>query len=443
MRHVTSVSALALLTLGFGCSSEEKKPAKYLGLEVLDAKQGIHLRSQGVDVPPGQDVEYCETAQLPGSPSDTYYVNQIEYGNGDNSHHLIIGIAEQGSAAETEIASHEIGYTVPCRTVDEFGAGMEFTGGVQQPYGKQSFPPGVGRVYHGGQRLIFDYHYYNTTLETVHALSAVNFHLTDASNVKHIARIFGFSNWTINTPPHQKGSFTGECHFTQDATINGLTRHTHRWGTDYTVWYSGGPNDGQQVFKSLNYEDDVDHYFPAPRVIKAGEGFRFQCNYDNTEDHTLAFGLNATDEMCILFGEYWEAIDGQELNPQDCSITTIDAEGIGRPLSEGGEFRAPTSEEVAACISNSGFTGACADCSCNTCGGVAADCYGNVDCKAIMDCIMASGCTGQESCSSACADAISAHATAVGMLIQLSTCFSTCNSICGTGTGADGGVDGG
>ena len=39
--------------------------------------------------------------------------------------------------------------------------------------------------------------------------------------------------------------------------------------------------------------------------MKKGEGFRFQCEYDNTTDDVLTFGPKATDEMCILFGIAW------------------------------------------------------------------------------------------------------------------------------------------
>ena len=41
--------------------------------------------------------------------------------------------------------------------------------------------------------------------------------------------------------------------------------------------------------------------------MKQGEGLRFECNYQNTEDRALRFGTSATDEMCVLFGMIWNA----------------------------------------------------------------------------------------------------------------------------------------
>ena len=59
--------------------------------------------------------------------------------------------------------------------------------------------------------------------------------------------------------------------------------------------------------------------------MKAGEGLAFPCSYQNTTDKALRFGTSATDEMCILFGLSWEAYEGQEVVPQGCDVTWVDA----------------------------------------------------------------------------------------------------------------------
>ena len=62
--------------------------------------------------------------------------------------------------------------------------------------------------------------------------------------------------------------------------------------------------------------------FEEPVLIPAGQGFTFQCEYDNTTDHLLMFGVKATDEMCILFGVAWSP-DGLNLSNQSCEATTV------------------------------------------------------------------------------------------------------------------------
>jgi len=432
-----------LLLPSTGCSSkaDTEAPSReaYLGLE--QPANGFQVRSIGRTIEPGTDVEFCEVAELPGSSSDVYYVNALELGNGPMSHHLIVDAAAPGTAAAEKLATLKVGDSVPCLSAESaYGDGFESVAGIQQPYGKSAFPEGVGRKYYGGQRIVFDYHYYNTGSSPVEARSAVNFHLTDEANVKHIARVFAFSNWTIDTPPGESRSFLGECKFDADVTVSSLVRHTHRWGTDYSVWFLGGERDGAHVWTSKDFQEDVNFEFDAPFVMKAGEGFRFQCDFENTETEALRFGLNATDEMCILFGQFWEAEEGQQVGSQGCSMTVLGDDGIARPASDS-PFRPPTAEETAACRDTGALSPTCADCACSSCGGVIADCSSDEHCNAILECVRSSGCSGQD-CAGACRPVFDEHSSGLGMLIQLSECMSsTCDSVCSFGGGsADGGA---
>lgn len=256
---------------------------------------------------PGTDVELCEVVQLPGDASETYYVDRLEAAMTEGSHHLIVSAVEPGSPTEKGL---DPGYRRPCITAEQLGSDLLPVTGSQKPYREETFPPGVGRVYHGGQLVIFDYHYLNTTTKPIAARAAVNFHTVDASAVKKVARSFGFYNFSIDTPPGQTESFDQTCTFTHDIVVHQLTRHTHRWGRDFTVWYAGGPHDGDVVLESESYED-TDFPFDEPLLLSAGEGFKFRCTFQNTEAYPLEFGVKATDEMCILFGTWWEADDAK------------------------------------------------------------------------------------------------------------------------------------
>lgn len=435
------LAACSASALSLACSSSDgdKPPTdgkdtqeSYLGMNVPTKDDGFQIRSKGMDIPVGQDLEFCEVAEFPGEVDDVYWVNSLEVGNGKNSHHLILDVAKDGGPAEAKLAEHEIGDIVPCiSSQSAFGDGFEFIGGSQRPYSRFDYPEGVGRKFHGKQRFVFDYHYLNTSEETVHALSGVTFHLTKESEVKHIAQIFNFANMTIDTPPGGKASFVGECKVNANIKLTELTRHTHRWGQEYKVWYAGGANDGQQIFQSPDYEHDVDHFFDAPIDVKPGEGFRFQCDYENTETHALRFGPNATDEMCILFGLWWSETDNAPPT-QDCVMTQIGADGIARP-AEKGAFPKPTEEQVNACNAGTPATGRsaeCTACTCDTCAAVIDSCQNDPDCSAILKCINASGCTDQSSCIAACQDDINTHSPGTGALIQVSQCISSSCTMC-------------
>lgn len=420
------VGACAVIAVT-ACTDDEKAPEPYLGLAW--PSHGFQVRSVGADILPGEDVEYCEVAELPGEPGQKYYVNAVELANAPSSHHLFLSAAAPGSRAEARLRGMKLGDRVPCfsaQTAFSEG-GLESVYGIQQHYGRLNFPAGIGREFYGGQRLVFDYHYVNASHERLQARSAVNFHLTDASRVEHIARLFGFYNWTIDTPAGQSASFTAECRFKQDVSLAGITRHTHRWGKDFDVWFAGGERDGQHLWTSHHWEHEVDDVFAEPLAMKAGEGFRFRCEFQNTESYPLRFGPSARDEMCILFGLAWNAESSETVRAQSCDITWTDSEGIGRPASFGEGFPPPEPGERALCLAGSAPDGGtldeCAECRCNSCASGIIRCAADPDCYAILQCVQRTSCGN--SCGSICQSVIDEHASAVGLITSVASCIDS------------------
>ncbi len=277
---------------------------------------GVQVRSLGETIAAGEDVEYCEIVALPGTADDVYYVNRFESKMTGSSHHLIVTAIPVGSTADQNL---EVGYKQKCTGAREVaGEDRLPVTGSQQPYHEEAYPPGVGRVFYGGQKLVFDYHYLNTTDAPILAQAVVNMHTTDEANVEHIARSFGFYNLGINTPPGETASFTTACSFSADIGVHKLTRHTHQWGTDFTAWHAGGARDGEQIWTTPGYEVDVEHVFDSPITVRSGEGFTFECSFDNTTTEPLTFGVKASDEMCILFGTWWPVDESQTVDSQSC-----------------------------------------------------------------------------------------------------------------------------
>lgn len=287
-------------------------------------ESGFQVGSLGTMIQPGEDVEYCETVLIPGDASDTYYVKRFESKMTLGSHHLIVQAAAVGSEIEASLPGPGqpwscLGPAAPNEPGGIFSTELLPVTGAQQPYHDEEFPDGVGRIYHGGQKLIFNYHYFNTTDGPLPARAVVNFHTVDASEVQTVARDFGFMNFNIPTPPHDDSSHTKSCQFSADVMVYKLIRHTHQWGTDFTVWYDGGPNDGEMIYTTPDYEE-TDHIFAEPILVPQGQGFTWECNYFNSTDEPLGFGVEATDEMCILFGVWWPADPEADVGSQDCAF---------------------------------------------------------------------------------------------------------------------------
>jgi hypothetical protein len=280
---------------------------------------GFQLRSSGVMIEPGEDVEYCEVVQLPGDASETIYVNRFESKTTNAAHHFTVVAVVPGSEAD---ASMLHGQRTTC-VGGPPGNYWDYTAvtNSQHPSHTDVLPPGAGRKFQGGQKLIFNYHYLNASTKPLFGSAAVNFHTVESTKVEFQPQDFGFINLGSNfsVAPKATGSIKAQCQFSHDITVYKLIRHTHQWGTDFNVWFAGGKDDGTLVFTTPSYED-TDFFFPEPIQVKAGEGFSFECNYRNTEEFALTFGPLATNEMCILMGVWWPTNAGEEVPPQSCLV---------------------------------------------------------------------------------------------------------------------------
>jgi hypothetical protein len=287
---------------------------------------GFQLRTIGTEIEAGQDTEYCEVVALPGAESQIYDVSEIEIEMVKHSHHLIVSGVDEALPKYADLRVGEVTHCIGAQELTGI-AGATMVAGSQKDHFVVKYPPGVGLEFHGGQKLIFDYHYFNTEDAPIHTGHRLNFHTV--GSLEHIGKTLGFYNFSINTPPGQKGAFVGECRFSDDVVVGGLTRHTHQWGKDFTVWNAGGPDDTRKLWTSTEYEADTEYSFATPVLMKKDTGFRFECDYQNDTDRTLRFGIKATDEMCILFGLYW-APGAAPVARQGCMMRSVDADGIAR-----------------------------------------------------------------------------------------------------------------
>jgi hypothetical protein len=409
-----------------------------LGLGVPAPGRGIQLRNRGVVVEPGTELEYCEVGRFPGGPDDVYYVDEIELAMTEGGHHFILSAAVPGGRVERGIESLQMkeGDQVTCPSARiAFGEdGLEDIGGMQTPYRRYTFADGVGRKFNGGQYVLFDHHLKNFSEHAIEVRAGANFRLTDASKLKNFAREFAFRNWTIDTPPGTVRSFTAECHFKNDVKVSNVSRHTHERGTTFSVWFSEGPRAGEHIWTSEDWKHDIDHPFAEPILMKAGEGFRFECVYENRETYALRFGLGIADEMCVLFGLLWAANDGEQIGNPDCDVIWIDDDGLGHPPTE-----SPTMPETdplngLLCLLGAQPLTECRECGCTECGDFLMNCLFDPECEPILGCFDL--CAGGASCD--CDAVLLEHTSGLGLATQARTCLMHRCDACPKNPGAPG-----
>jgi hypothetical protein len=244
----------------------------------------------------------------------------------EHSQDLIVSAAAVGS--ETD-AAMDAGAQVPCtRAGEAFGEEVAALTSSQRAYHVQRYPVGVGHVLRGGQKLAIDYHSVNPGAQPVSAQVKLNFHFA-SQPIAHPARLAGFDNLTIYTPPGGRSSHLAECRVDEELLVSELIRRTQSRGTRFRVWIAGGERDGELLWASRG-PDDARVEFRSPLHLMPGEGLRFQCDYVNTTDLELRYGVNAGDEMCTLGATYWLPEEHPEAELQGCLLLEVDADGVAR-----------------------------------------------------------------------------------------------------------------
>lgn len=292
-------------------------------LEAPAAGTGFQVDTQGVTLGPFEDDEWCETVVVPGTPDQKYAIQSFDVGMTPHYHHLFVAKAPLGSISEGLM---KVGERVRCVGGAHVTYGADLVP-IPLPQGENvhvEYPEGVGLVVFGGQKISINYHYLNTSEENSVAKVKLNFNgvVIDSSTEVTELQQFGFYNQDIHIPPNGTYSSKWSVTFSQDIYVRDLFRHTHSLGTDFPVHFftgprNGGPTTGELVFTSYDYQNDPGYVFEEPRLIRAGDGFTFTCNFVNTHDYPVGFGPTADDEMCMLLGTWWVANPDEAPEPQD------------------------------------------------------------------------------------------------------------------------------
>jgi hypothetical protein len=278
-----------------------------------EPERGVQLVTLGREIPAGADEEWCEVVEIEGDSDEEFFVARTEVSMTPYSHHLVVSIAPAGSSSLVDAPLHE---PTRCEGAHEFGQDLLTLAASALPYTESKLPTGIGYTVRGGQRLLFDYHAFNTTEDPIPAKQRLNLHFVD--QIDKPARTFGFYNLAIQVPAGEQRAFSSECRFKDELLVWALNRHTHRMGTRFRVWWVGGDHDGELLWTSDDWEQDINYRFDEPVVVPAGDGFRWECAFDNTTNEQLVFGPQASDEMCILFGLFAAVGDDSEVSPQSC-----------------------------------------------------------------------------------------------------------------------------
>jgi hypothetical protein len=114
--------------------------------------------------------------------------------------------------------------------------------------------------------------------------------------------------------PGQRALVSGGCVFEKDVLVSRLYRRTHLISA-FSVETLRGAGKGELLWSSgLEWTLDLE----PPLAVAGGEGFRWQCAYDNTGDLPFEVGGDSPD-ACALLGLYRLPGGGEDDSPERCT----------------------------------------------------------------------------------------------------------------------------
>jgi hypothetical protein len=263
--------------------------------------RGFQLRLAPFEVPPAREREVCQAVRLPISrPIDIDRITvRMPSSPTLASHHLAMFIADANAT--------DLPLDGPVDNVGCTGVGGDLVGPilgfVQRLNGDViRFPKGVGVTIGPDQVLLLNSHYVNAGDAPVMLDVAVNFRKAKRGAVKRHAKSFQLGTLDITVPVGGTASATSEWAVPFPMTLVWASSHSHKHTTSVDVdVVTGGVI--RPVVRTTSYaEPDFTYFQPSELRLVPGDSIRWTCNYRNTTDRLVTFGVTAEDEMCFAVG---------------------------------------------------------------------------------------------------------------------------------------------
>jgi hypothetical protein len=275
---------------------------------------GFQVRLSPIEVPAGQELEVCQLVELPNGKAMDVNRLTIAMPSGLTyaSHHFAVFYFEgddpekyRGDPFERVGCSGVGGQTV-----------SPILAFVQRPKQRIRFPRRVGLRLGPHQVLLLNSHWVNGGTEAVTVDVAANLYAARRGSVRHHARSFQLGSFRIDVPAGQPGSATARWVTPFPMNVVWLSTHSHKHTTSVVVdVLRGGAVAVPEELTTLAYAEPTVNRYPRPLRLEAGDGFHWTCNYLNSTDRRLTFGVTAEDEMCFTVGFFYLDDDAAPLPP--------------------------------------------------------------------------------------------------------------------------------
>jgi hypothetical protein len=257
----------------------------------------VTLTMTPFDVPPGQEVYYCQTFANPwGKQVD---IKDYTLNMNQGSHHMF-AFYQDNATDGANSACTAGGLTF-----------APFTFSAQTAQSEVTYPPTIGATLPATTGFLLNVHYINAGSADIQGAVALSMYVAKPGVVTNHAGVL-FLNQVQMTVDPSCTTASGGCQSTsvyqlpQDVNILSATSHMHKFGTHFIANLSTG----MTLYETSQWADTPwKTYCPSLR-IPSGTSLAWQCTDVNDTGSTLTFGEYANSNvMCISSNIFYPVTD--------------------------------------------------------------------------------------------------------------------------------------
>ena len=183
---------------------------------------------------------------------------------------------------------------------------------TQSRFERMDLPPGVVIKAPPHHKIIAGGHLLNLADGDYATELRMSLEIIHPSEVNVVAAPFRLTYFDLQIPSFTEARFTANCNLAGayetaaarpiDLKLYYVLPHYHYLGNYFDLTISGGPQDGESVFRLDGFNADASgRPYPDPIDLTGAEGFSFTCGFNNWTDQQVGWGIG-DQEMCVMLG---------------------------------------------------------------------------------------------------------------------------------------------
>jgi hypothetical protein len=230
------------------------------------------------------------------------------------SHHLIAYRAPDGTPPQLTPA--------PCQPFADITNGVTPVIIAESSEAEVVYPDQVALPLAANQMIKLEEHFLNPSDATIQSGGTVEFTLVDPDPSLIPANLVLWGSERFQIAAHTAGTADFAHAVMPGVKVFALTTHEHHFGTLATVGLAANAQAaGTELYRNTDWEHPPLKALDPPLVFDGTQELRLHCEWFNTSDAPVPFGLSAvTNEMCFFWAYYYPSQGFQVCNEGGCKI---------------------------------------------------------------------------------------------------------------------------